>query len=100
MTTRTNNIFIISAPSGAGKSTLIQLLLNQIPSLFFSISHTTRPARGGETNGVEYFFIDHPRFLQMIESNQFLEWAEVHGYHYGTSIEMARLAEEEGTDLL
>src|SRR5438477_3751751 len=100
MTTRKNNIFLISAPSGAGKSTLIQLLLNQIPSLFFSISHTTRPPRGGETNGVEYFFIDRPKFQQMIENNQFLESAEVHGYQYGTSLEMARRAEEEGKDLL
>ena len=100
MTERKNNIFLISAPSGAGKSTLIQLLLNQIPSLFFSISHTTRPPRAGETNGVEYYFVDPPKFRQMIENQQFLEWAEVHGYYYGTSLDMAERAEEETKDLL
>jgi guanylate kinase len=95
-----NNVFIISAPSGSGKSTLIQLLITQIPRLFFSISHTTRPPRIGEKEGVEYFFIDESRFQELIRQNAFLEWAEVHGFHYGTSREMMQRAAEQGKDLL
>jgi len=95
-----SNVFILSAPSGAGKSTLIQLLFEEISGLHFSISHTTRPPREGETDGVEYFFVNEPRFRKMIESNQFLEWAHVHGYFYGTSLQMIQLAEEQGKDLL
>lgn len=95
-----NNVFILSAPSGAGKTTLIQLLVTQIPRLFFSISHTTRPPRIGEKEAVEYFFIDEAKFQELIRQNAFLEWADVHGFHYGTSREMMRRAEEEGKDLL
>ncbi len=92
--------FIISAPSGAGKSTLIELLLRQVPTLYFSISHTTRPPRDGETNGVEYYFVTNEQFRKMIDANEFLEWAEVHGYHYGTSRQMLELAREAEKDLL
>src|SRR4030095_8192095 len=95
-----SNVFILSAPSGAGKSTLIQLLFQEISGLHFSISHTTRPPREGETDGVEYFFVSEQRFREMIESNQFLEWAHVHGYFYGTSHEMVSEAAEQGKDLL
>jgi len=95
-----NNIFILSAPSGAGKSTLIQLLFQEIAGLYFSISHTTRPPREGETNGVEYFFVSEQHFREMIESNQFLEWAHVHGYFYGTSYQMVEAAAAQGKDLL
>lgn len=100
MTKRKNNTFIISAPSGTGKSTLIDLLLAQIPKIFFSISHTTRPPRVGEKNGVEYHFINNSEFEEMIRRDEFLEWAQVHGYYYGTSREMVRRAQEEGKDLL
>jgi len=95
-----SNVFILSAPSGAGKSTLIQLLFQEISGLYFSISHTTRPPREGETNRVEYFFVSEQRFRDMIESNQFLEWAHVHGYYYGTSHQMVKEAAEQGKDLL
>jgi len=94
------NVFIVSAPSGAGKSSLIHLLLTQIPSLLFSISHTTRLPREGETNGVEYFFINDQEFESMIERNEFLEWARVHGHYYGTSKAMLEQAEKQGKDLL
>jgi guanylate kinase len=100
MTKRKNNTFIISAPSGTGKSTLIELLITQLPQIFFSISHTTRPPRAGEKNGVEYYFVDNAEFEDMIRRDEFLEWAQVHGYYYGTSREMVRRAEEEGRDLL
>ena len=100
MSQRKINIFIISAPSGAGKSTLIHLLLAQIPSLFFSVSHTTRAARPGEREGVDYFFISQEQFEEMIRANQFLEWAQVHGSYYGTSRSMLESSETEGTDLI
>jgi guanylate kinase len=95
-----NNVFIISAPSGSGKTTLIDLLLSENPSLLFSISHTTRPPRPGERDGVEYFFIDEDRFQKMIEEDRFLEWANVHGYFYGTSREMVDRAKKENRDLI
>ncbi|MCB1033521.1 MAG: guanylate kinase [Acidobacteria bacterium] len=83
------SLFILSAPSGAGKSTVIRELLGQemVPtdSLRFSISHTTRPARRGETNGKDYHFVDEGRFHAMAEAGEFLEWARVHGNLYGTS---------------
>ena len=79
------NLFIISAPSGAGKSTLINALLKKHADMQLSISHTTRAPRPGESNGVQYHFTDVPSFKQLIEQQQFLEWAEVFGNFYGTS---------------
>ncbi len=100
MKQRKNNIFILSAPSGAGKSTLIQLLLARDSSLLFSISHTTRPPRGGEKHGVDYYFVSTAEFESMSNAGQFLEWAPVHGYFYGTSRTMVREAEAAGKDLV
>lgn len=79
------NLFIISAPSGAGKSTLINALLKQHADMQLSVSHTTRSPRPGESNGVQYHFTDVPAFKQLIEQEQFIEWAEVFGNYYGTS---------------
>jgi guanylate kinase len=95
-----NNVFIISAPSGSGKTTLIALLLTENPSLSFSISHTTRPPRPGERDGVEYFFISEQKFEQMIREERFVEWAEVHGHFYGTSREMLVQPEKENRDVI
>ena len=100
MKNKKNSIFIISAPSGSGKTTLIDLLLKENPSLSFSISHTTRPKRDGERDGVEYFFIDEKTFEQMIREDRFLEWAEVHGHFYGTSREMLVQAKSEKRDVV
>jgi guanylate kinase len=100
MMRRKNNIFIISAPSGSGKSTLIQLLLTQNQQLFFSISHTTRPPRPGEMDGNEYFFLAEEAFKKMIQAEEFIEWAQVHGYYYGTSRQMLKKAEAGGSDLV
>ena len=77
---------VISAPSGAGKSTLVSGLRDRVPGIGFSVSHTTRPPRTGEKDGVEYHFVDRPSFEAMIERGDFVEWAEVHGNLYGTSI--------------
>jgi guanylate kinase len=79
------NLIIVSGPSGAGKSALVGGVLERLPSVRFSVSYTTRAPRGAERNGVEYFFVDRAEFQTLIQSDSFLEWAEVHGNFYGTS---------------
>ncbi len=78
-------LFIVSAPSGAGKTSLVEALLQGDPGLTVSISHTTRPRRPKETDGVNYHFVDAATFQTMIEADAFVEHAEVFGNHYGTS---------------
>ncbi|MEB2312944.1 MAG: guanylate kinase [Sorangiineae bacterium] len=78
-------LFIVSSPSGAGKTTLTGRLREAIPELRFSVSHTTRAPRAGERDGREYHFVDAAGFRRLVESDGFLEWAEVHGNLYGTS---------------
>jgi guanylate kinase len=78
-------LFIITAPSGAGKTTLVHALVSQDKNLCVSVSHTTRPARAGEENGVNYHFIEKSEFTTRLSEGDFLESAEVYGYHYGTS---------------
>jgi guanylate kinase len=78
-------LLVLSAPSGAGKTTLAHMLLEQFPQALFSVSHTTRPPRGQERDGKDYHFVDVETFQRMIEGNQFVEWAEVHGNFYGSS---------------
>ena len=80
-------LFIVSAPSGSGKSTIVNWLMEEHPELrlSFSISCTSRPPRGTEQNGVEYFFLSAEEFLQKIENDEFLEYEEVYeGRFYGT----------------
>jgi guanylate kinase len=97
-------LFILSAPSGAGKTTLIQTLLNggfaRFGGIEFSVSHTTRPPRQGETDGTDYHFIGHAAFLDMIAADRFLEWAQVHDNFYGTSRDEVMPRLERGTDVL
>jgi len=98
-------LFVVSAPSGAGKTTLCREVLKKINSDFkrplkWSCSYTTRPARSGEKNGEDYFFVTEQDFEQMIKSGEFAEWAVVHGHHYGTSVRYLREAEDKGIDLL
>lgn len=76
---------IVSSPSGAGKTTLTSRLRQAIPSIRFSVSHTTRRPRPAEEDGREYHFVDRRRFEELIAAGEFLEWAEVHGNLYGTS---------------
>ena len=78
-------LFIITAPSGAGKTTLVDELVSQNEKLCVSVSHTTRPARPGEKDGVNYHFTEKQEFMGMLSDGNFLESAEVYGYHYGTS---------------
>jgi guanylate kinase len=79
------NLFVVAAPSGAGKSSLVKALLELDSHLVVSVSHTTRPPRGQEQHGREYWFVDEPAFRTMIERGEFFEWAQVHGNLYGTS---------------
>lgn len=94
------SIIVISAPSGAGKSTLVKHLLASVPSLTFSISHTTRPPRPGEKNGRDYFFVTPVRFKRMVAAGDFVEWAEVFANLYGTSWKQLQAAQNRGTDVL
>jgi guanylate kinase len=94
------SVFIISAPSGSGKSTLVNEILKIVPGLEFSISYTTRPPRGSEQNGREYFFVSREQFEEMLRTGEFLEHANVFGNYYGTARRFLRDAEEHGNDLL
>ena len=84
---------IFSAPSGAGKSTVVNHLMETFPKLDFSITATTRPKRGTEENGREYYFISRDEFLKLIEQDAFVEWEEVYkGSYYGTmKLELERI---------
>ena len=95
-----SGVFIISAPSGSGKTTLVERLLQEVPGLVFSISYTTRPPRGQEQNGKEYFFVSREEFKAMIGRRGLLEWAEVFGNFYGTARRFLEEARREGKDLL
>lgn len=77
-------LFIVSAPSGAGKTTLVERLVEQIPHLRMSRSYTSRAARPGEADGVDYNFVTRERFEAMVSAGEFLEWADVFGNLYGT----------------
>lgn len=96
----TKTVFIISAPSGSGKSTLTAEIRRIVPRLEFSISYTTRPPRGSEQSGREYFFISRQQFEEMIQQDEFLEWAQVFGNYYGTARRFLREAFARGNDLL
>jgi len=93
-------VFIISAPSGSGKSTLVNELRVRVTGLDFSISYTTRPTRGSEQSGREYFFVTRPEFEAMVANDEFLEHAQFDGNYYGTARRFLREAEERGNDLL
>ncbi|MBI3210757.1 MAG: guanylate kinase [Candidatus Solibacter usitatus] len=93
-------VFIISAPSGSGKSTLVRKVLELDKGLNFSISYTTRPPRGQETTGQNYNFISREEFMRRLDSDEFLEWAEVFGNFYGTHCSVWDRARKEGKDLL
>lgn len=79
------NLFVVAAPSGAGKSSLVKALRELDSHVHPSVSHTTRPPRGQEKHGREYFFVSPTEFDAMVEAEAFIEWAHVHGQRYGTS---------------
>lgn len=100
MSNRKPNVIVVSAPSGAGKSTVLGRVLREVAGLRFSVSHTTRKPRPGETDGVEYHFVDQAAFGRLRDAGRLLEWAEVHGKLYGTGLVEYERAEGEGVDLL
>ena len=94
------NLIIISSPSGGGKGTLIKEVRGTLPDLGYSCSHTTRPKRFGEEEGREYFFISREEFERRINGGDFLEYANVHGHLYGTSLAESRKVFNSGRDLI
>ena len=94
------NLFVVAAPSGAGKSSLVKALLELDSQVHSSISHTTRPPRGQEKHGREYFFASEPEFDAMVASNAFVEWAHVHGRRYGTSKKAIEERIAQGNDVI
>jgi guanylate kinase len=99
ITTR-GNLIVVSAPSGAGKSSLVEGALKSVERLKYSISYTTRKARGAERDGVEYCFIGKEEFLDMRDRGEFLESAEVHGCLYGTERVAIERIINEGSDVI
>jgi guanylate kinase len=93
-------LIVLSSPSGAGKSTISRMLLQADPEITMSISATTRPMRRGERDGVDYHFVDNAEFDRMIAAGDFVEWAPVFGYRYGTPKAPVKAALKDGRDIL
>jgi guanylate kinase len=94
------SLIVISGPSGAGKGTIVKALLDQYPSVHYSVSATTRPPREGEVNGVNYWFVSHEEFYSMRAQDELLEWAEVYGNFYGTPRKRVMEAIHRGCDII
>lgn len=99
-TARKGVIFIVSAPSGAGKTTLCRALLTHFNDLRYSISYTTRAARAGERDGIDYHFVTREVFEAGIAAGRWAEWARVHGNYYGTSAPFLDRCLAAGEDVL
>jgi guanylate kinase len=93
-------LIIISSPSGGGKGTLIKEILDAVPNLAYSVSFTTRAPRFGEEEGRHYHFVTKEEFEEEIAAGWFLEYAEVHGHYYGTSLAQANRMANEGKDVI
>jgi guanylate kinase len=98
--TRRGQLFVVSAPSGTGKTTVVETLVASMPHLQESRSYTSRQARVGEEDGVDYHFVSRQRFEAMIAGDQFLEWAEIYGDLYGTSRVDTERVQSQGDDLV
>lgn len=93
-------LFVVSAPSGTGKTTVVERLVEKCPPIRQSLSYTSRPARPGETDGVDYNFISRPDFEAMVHRDEFLEWADIFGNLYGTRRADTERAIAAGLDLV
>ncbi len=100
MSERTPVVVVVSAPSGAGKTTVVARVLRELGGIRFSVSHTTRPPRSDEKDGVDYQFVDGARFARLRDEGKLLEWALVHGNLYGTGRAEIEQARAEGVDVL
>ena len=94
------NLFIIAAPSGCGKTSLVEALIKNAKNLYVSISHTTRPPRPDEVNGINYYFVSINEFEEMIKNNAFVEHATVFDNHYGSSTKLIKEKHDEGIDVI
>lgn len=97
---RPGTLFVVSSPSGGGKGTLVDRVLKAVPDLSYSVSYTTRPPRNGEVNGREYLFVTREQFERMVEADEFLECAEVHGNLYGTARQQVLRETSAGNDII
>ena len=93
-------LIVLSSPSGAGKTTISRMLLDADDEIAMSVSATTRPMRNGEHEGKDYHFVDDDEFDRMIGDGEFVEWANVFGYRYGTPKQPVKDALREGRDIL
>ncbi|MFH2011372.1 MAG: guanylate kinase [Pseudomonadota bacterium] len=93
-------LFILSAPSGAGKTSLCKEVVKIFPDLYHSVSYTTRLPRQGEKDGEDYHFVSKEKFQEMIDGGKFVEWAEIYGNRYGTTIDSLREYQYKGFDLI
>ena len=94
------NLIIISSPSGGGKGTLIKEVLKSVPNIGYSVSFTTRRMRDGEQHGRDYFFVSREEFGRLIDAGALLEYAEVHGNFYGTSLDQVKTEIDAGHDII
>jgi guanylate kinase len=99
-TNKSGKLIVISAPSGVGKTILVEALCEADPNLMVSVSHTTRPKRDGEQNGIAYHFTDVDSFREMINTEQFLEYAKVFDNYYGTSKTALESQLSKGIDVI
>ena len=100
MISRRGSLFVVSAPSGAGKTTLCREVRERVPGLAYSISVTTRAPRPGEIDGTDFRFVSEAEFRRRLESDEFAEWAVVHGNYYGTQAQPLEAALGRGEDVL
>ncbi len=97
---RLGTLYVVAAPSGTGKTTLVKALIDSMPAITVSISHTTRPQRPAEVEGVNYYFIDETEFQRMIKHHDFLEHANVFNHRYGTSRSWVERTLAQGIDVI
>jgi guanylate kinase len=100
MSSSRGRLYVVSAPSGTGKTTVVERLVQRMPDLALSRSYTSRVARPGESDGVDYNFVTRTRFEQMVHADEFLEWAEVFGNLYGTCATDVERHIAEGRDMV
>ena len=100
MQKKRGQLIVLSGPSGAGKSTVIAKLLSEREGMYFSISFTTRAPRTGEVDGVNYYFVNHQTFEEMIAKEELLEYAQYVNHYYGTSLKLIEEKLDAGMDVL
>lgn len=94
------SLYIVAAPSGGGKTSLVKKLVSELDDIAMSLSHTTREKRRGEQDGVDYCFIPEQTFQEMIKANEFVEYANVFGHYYGTSLKQIKARLQAGIDVV